>query len=265
MNENIDNQKDLTRYSRQMVFEPLGLDSQRAMAAARVLIVGVGGLGSWTAELLARAGIGSLRLVDDDKVELTNIHRQAFYDESDAKAAVAKVAAAAMHIGQINSSVAVEPIAARLDAGNIESLAEGVDVILDGTDNFATRYLINDFCVKHGISWVFAGVIAAEAQTMTIVPGKTPCLRCVLETPPPPCSDPNCRTNGVLGPAVAAISSFQACEAIKIVTGKLDCISPYLLKLDLWSNQQQRIDVCASGADPDCICCNHKSFEFLEP
>lgn len=265
MDENSNNLKDFTRYSRQMFFEPLGLSGQRAMASGRVLVVGLGGLGSWTAELLARAGIGSLRLVDDDKVELTNIHRQAFYDEIDAKAATAKVDAAAKHIARINSSVAVEPVAVRLDADNIESLADRVDVILDGTDNFATRYLINDFCVKHGRSWIFAGVIGAEAQTMTIVPPRTPCLRCVLETPPPPCSDPNCRSHGVLGPAVSAISSFQACEAIKIVTGKLDTISPYLLKIDLWRNQQQRIDVCAIGPGPDCICCGHKSFEFLEP
>ena len=265
MTENANNSPDLSRFSRQMIFAPLGLEGQKKLATSSALIVGVGGLGSWIAELLARAGVGILRIADDDKVELTNIHRQAFYAEADAEANLAKVQAATGRIKDINSSVDVQPVESRVDKDNIESLADGMDLIIDGTDNFATRYLINDFCVKTNRPWVFGGVIGTEAQTMSIIPGTTPCLRCVLDTPPPPCSDPSCRAAGVLGPAVAAIASFQAMEAIKILTGNLESINPHLLKFDMWTNQLQRIEVSKSGKDPDCICCSQGCFEFLEP
>ncbi len=256
---------DLARYQRQIVLGSLGLQAQRALISGRVLVVGVGGLGTHAAELLARAGVGFLRLVDDDEVDLTNIHRQALYDESDARASLDKAKAAAMHIKQINSNITVEPVASRLDKDNAEALAEGTDVILDGTDNFATRYLINDVSVKTNRPWVFAGVVGTEAQTMTIVPGRTPCLRCVLESPPPPCSDPRCRSVGVLGPAVAAVASYQASEVMKILTGRLDEISPYLLKFDVWTNTLQRIDITNAPEAEDCPCCKGNEFEFLEP
>lgn len=264
-NNNAADQPDLTRYHRQIVFDQLGLDGQRKLAAGRVLIVGVGGLGSWAAELLARAGAGMIRLVDSDVVDLSNLHRQALYDETDAAEKPSKVDAAAARLRQINSEVCVEPVAARVDAANIESLATDVDLILDGTDNFATRFLINDAAVKLGRPWIFAGAVGAEAQIMTIVPGRTPCLRCVLDTPPPPCRDPNCRSFGVLGPIVAAVASFQAAEAIKILTGQLDAISPYLTKFDLWTNAMSRIDVATAAADTPCPCCKEGEFEFLEP
>jgi len=140
-----------------------------------------------------------------------------------------------------------------------------VGLILDGTDNFATRYLINDYAVKSGRPWVFAGVVGTEAQTMTIVPGRTPCLRCVLDSPPPACADPSCRSAGVLGPAVAAVAALQAAEAMKILSGRIDEISPYLLKFDIWENRIQRIDVRAACGSVDCPCCKHRDFEFLEP
>lgn len=255
----------LVRFARQMIFPPLGREGQRAMGNATALVVGVGGLGSWVAELLARAGVGRLRLVDDDRVELTNIHRQALYDEADAEAATPKVLAAAERIARINAGVIVETARTRLDRTNISTLAADVDLILDGTDSFATRFLINDFAVKHARPWVFAGVVGAEAQTMTIVPPRTACLRCVLEGPPPPCSDPACRSVGVLGPAVAAVAAIEAAEAMKILSGRGEQASPYLLKLDLWGNTVQRIDVSAAAANADCPCCRHREFEFLEP
>ena len=257
-----DNQPGLARFARQVVFPPLGADGQRALGEAAALIVGVGGLGSWAAELLARAGVGRLRLVDDDRDELTNIHRQAMYDEDDAAAARPKVIAAARRLAQINSGVAVEPVDARLDRGNIAELARGMGVIIDGTDNFAARFLVNDYAVKHAAPWVFAGVVGCEAQTMTVIPPRTACLRCVLDTPPPPCTEPTCRSVGVLGPAVAAIAAIQASEAIKILSGRGQTVSPHLLKIDLWTNAIQRID--AAIPQPDCPCCGHREFEYLE-
>ena len=255
----------VSRYRRQIVFAAFGSAGQRALSTAAAVIIGVGGLGSWTAELLARAGVGRLRLVDDDSVDLTNIHRQGLYDEAAARSGQAKVAAAAARIAQINSDVAVEPVSARFDSDNAEVLVDGMDVIIDGTDNFASRFLINDVAVKLARPWVMAGVIGAEAQTMTIDVGRTPCLRCIMDVPPPPCTEANCRSFGVLGPAVATIASIQACEAMKILAGRPDLISPYLLKLNLWTNSLQRIDTRNAADAADCICCKHREFEFLCP
>jgi adenylyltransferase/sulfurtransferase len=203
-------------------------------------------------------------VVDDDNVDLTNIHRQALYEESDAQASKPKVEAAAEHLQNINHQVELETVLARVDRSNIECLADDVGLILDGTDNFATRFLINDYAVKHDKPWIFAGVIGAEAQVMTIVPSQTPCLRCVMDVPPPPCSEEDCRTFGVLGAAVAAAGSLQACEAMKVLTGSLPQISPYLVKFDLWTNTMQRIDLRKLDAT-DCPCCKQREFEFLEP
>ncbi len=252
----------LLRYQRQMAYPPLALAGQRRLAAASALIVGVGGLGSWTAELLARAGVGRLRLVDDDRVALDNIHRQAFYTEADAADRTPKVAAAQRRIAAINGTVVVEAIASRMEAGNIAALAEGMDLILDGADNFAARFIINDFAVKHSRPWIFAGVVGAEAQTMTILPGRSACLRCVCEAPPPVCIDPSCRAAGVIGPAVAAIAAIEAAEAIKILSGNEGDASKHLLKFDLWTNQFQRLDASAPAAG--CPCCGLRHFECLQ-
>ncbi|MDY6913420.1 MAG: HesA/MoeB/ThiF family protein [Planctomycetota bacterium] len=251
------------RYLRQETFAPLGGDGQRRLRSGRVLIVGVGGLGSWTADLLARAGVGFLRLVDDDKVDWTNLHRQSLTDESDAIAARPKVEAAASRIRQINDAVSIEPVAARLGPDNIKELADGVDIILDGTDDFQTRFVINDAAVAGSLPWVFAGVGGAEAQTMTIVPKRSACLRCVYDSPPPPELEAahKAATVGVLGPAVAAIASIQANEAIKILAGRHERLSTYLIKTDLWKNTVQRIDV--SQSRPDCPCCGRGIFQFL--
>jgi adenylyltransferase/sulfurtransferase len=253
----------LDRYQRQTAFAPLGVKGQVAISSGRALIVGLGGLGTWTAELLARAGVGFLRLVDADKVDLTNIHRQGLYDEADAAAGALKVHAAAARIKRVNSAVAVETAVERLGADNIEKLAGDVAIILDGTDNFQTRFVINDYAVKTGRPWILAGVIGAEAQTMTIVPGRTPCLRCVYEFPAPVCVEPTCRRAGVLGPAVAAIAAIQAMEAIKVLSGRLEAINPFLLKMDLWTGTLQRIDVSVAAANAACPCCKHRRFEFL--
>ena len=259
-----DELSSLARYDRQTAFAELGLPGQRRLMVGRALIVGVGGLGSWVAELLARAGVGHLRLVDGDKVDLTNIHRQAMYDEADAAAGRFKAEAACGHIRRINAGIEVEAVVERLDARNVARLAGGAEVIVDGTDNFATRFVINDYCVKTHLPWIFAGVVGAEAQTMTIIPGRTACLRCVFDSPPPPCVEPTCRTQGVLAPAVAAIASVEAVEAMKILAGRQDDISPYLLKIDLWKNTLQRIDAAAAAVNNNCPCCKKQRFDFLE-
>jgi adenylyltransferase/sulfurtransferase len=256
---------DAARWQRQIAFAAIGPSGQAALARSAAVVIGLGGLGSWSADLLARAGVGMLRLVDGDAVDLTNIHRQGLYDEADARAGEAKVHAAARRLKAINSQMAVEPVAVRAGRDNVERLVDGAAVILDGTDNFATRYLINDVSVKTGTPWVFAGVIGAEAQTMTIVPGRTPCLRCVLTDPPSPCTEKNCRGFGVLGPAVAAVAAIQACEAVKILAGHADLVSPHLTKFDLWNNTMQRILPDRPAGPPGCICCQQREFEYLEP
>ncbi len=252
------------RYTRQIQFEGLGPAGQRRLAAARALIVGVGGLGSWSAELLARSGVGFLRLVDDDRVDLTNLHRQALYDTDDARSKTPKVRAAASHLVRINPAVTVESVQERLSNANVDTLAGDVDVIVDGTDNFAARFVLNDYAILANKCWVFAGVVGAEAQVMTIVPGQTACLRCIFDAPPPPCIEPTCRTTGVLPPAVAAIASIQAMEAVKILAGHRELVSPYLLKLDLWTNALQRIDTTRSAADTLCPCCRGRRFDYLD-
>ncbi|RPI59494.1 MAG: HesA/MoeB/ThiF family protein, partial [Planctomycetaceae bacterium] len=224
--------RNLSRYERQMVFAPLGLAGQRTLLGRKALIVGVGGLGSWVSELLARAGVGLLRLVDDDTVQMSNIHRQAMYDMADAANGTPKVLAAAQRLRRMNDQTVIETRQDRLTKDNIARLAAGMDLIIDGSDNFAARFLVNDWSVKTGTPWIFAGVVGAEAQTMTIVPPGA-CLRCVSDTPPPPCVDPSCRIAGVLGPAVAAIAAIEALEAMKILSGNVESASPYLTKIDL--------------------------------
>ncbi len=258
MNDTADN---LVRYQRQMILPDMGLAAQRKLGSSKALIVGVGGLGSWMAELLTRAGVGALRLIDPDNVDLTNLHRQALYTEHDARLARPKVEAAAERLASINSHAAIEPIVGRLDRHNIAALAEGVDVILDGTDNFLARYIINDYAVKMQRPWVFAGAVGTEAQILAILPGQSACLRCILPDPPPPCHDPNCRQAGVLGPVVAAVAAMQAVEAIKILSGRSDAARSQLLKFDLWTNRVQQISANKSA---DCPCCGLREFDYLE-
>jgi molybdopterin-synthase adenylyltransferase len=255
----------LERYRRQTLCPGLGLQGQRSLSQSRVLIVGVGGLGSWSSELLVRAGVGGVRLVDSDRVDLDNLHRQTLYDESDARAGRAKVVAAAGRLSQINATTRVEAMETRLDSSNVEDLARGCDVILDGTDNFPTRFVLNDYAVQSSTPWIFAGVVGCEAQTMTILPGVTPCLRCILDGPPPAEQEVNARTSGVLGPAVSAIAAIQALEAIKVLTHQLDQINPHLLKIDLWRNSIQHVDVSQACEGENCPCCQQRRFDFLSP
>ena len=254
---------DLSRYAKQTSLNTFGIEGQESLLRSSVLVVGVGGLGSWVAELLARAGVGHIRLVDDDSVELSNIHRQALYTESDASARNLKIAAAGQRLREINSDIEVEMIYSRLDRLTAEKLMQDMDVVVDGTDNFETRFVLNDCAMKLSKPWVFAGVLGTKAQIMTIIPGRTPCLRCLMDTPPTCDGGQCCCQSGVLGVAVTVAASFEAAEALKILAGHPECINPYLLVFDLWNNTVKQIGVSPPRAD--CPCCVHRDFEFLEP
>ena len=255
-----------SRYDRQTVFPGLGVEGQQRLSSSTALVVGVGGLGSWASQLLARAGVGRLRLVDDDRVELVNLHRQAYYTEADAEAGVPKVRAAAEAIGRINSHVRVEALIERLTEDNIAALAAGCDIILDGTDNFATRFVINDYCVRQGVPWIFAGVLEAQGQVMTILPGRSCCLRCLHDdptqasvtapagTPTASSADPTCREVGVIGPAVATLAAIQASEALKLLAGRHDLANPHLLTLNLWTNTLRQLNM-RRPTHNHCPCC----------
>ncbi len=233
------------------------------MARARALIGGCGALGSAIANMLVRGGVGKVRIVDRDFVELSNLPRQTLFDEADAAACLPKAVAAAEKLRRINAEVAIEPIVADLDPTNIERFCEGVDVILDGTDNFETRFLINDAAVKLGLPWVYGGCVGAGGQSMTIVPGETACLRCLMPECPPPGSTPTCDVAGILGPIAGVIASIEAIEAIKILSGNRAAISPSLAVFDLWENQVRQIDVRRLRERTDCPTCKHGDFAWL--
>src|SRR5437763_13370624 len=210
----------LGRYSRQMRFYGIAEAGQRKLVDARVTLCGCGALGTVLANALVRAGVGHLRLVDRDFIETHNLQRQVLFDEHDVAENLPKAEAAARKLGAINSAVHVEPVVTDIDRTNIVALVEDADLVLDGTDNFEIRYLINDVAVKLGKPWVYGGCIGGHGQTMTILPGETPCLRCVFEAAPAPGEAGTCETAGVLGPVVNIIASFQAAEAIKIPVGQ---------------------------------------------
>jgi molybdopterin/thiamine biosynthesis adenylyltransferase len=243
------------RYDRQLRCAFLDKADQMTLSQATALVIGVGGLGSWTSNLLARAGIGKLRLVDDDVVQLVNLHRQDYYTEADI--GQAKVDVAAERIAAINSEVAVETCQERLTANVGREILDGVDLILDGVDNFASRFIINDLAVATGTPWVFTGIVAAEGQLMVIRPGQTACLRCIM--PAAPDREVTCMDLGVLGPAVAFMSARQSVEAIKLLTGQVDAATPCMEKYNLWTNTVQRLQF---PTDPECVCCGGRQFDY---
>jgi molybdopterin-synthase adenylyltransferase len=226
-------------------------------------LCGCGALGSTIANLLVRAGVGTLRIVDRDFVELSNLQRQSLFDEADARAGLPKAVAAAEKLRTINSTVTVEPIVADLNPANIERFCEGIDVILDGTDNFETRFLINDAAVKLAIPWVYGGCVGAEGQTMTILPGETACLRCLMPECPAPGSTATCETAGILGPIVGVIASIEVAEAMKLLSGNRAAVSRQLTVIDVWQNEIRRIDVRRLRDQTDCPTCKHGEFLWL--
>lgn len=271
--------EDLARYHRQMLLPGFGEAGQRRLHASTAAVLGCGALGSLIADLLARAGVGHLVIVDRDLVELTNLQRQVMFDERDVADATPKAEAARDKIARINSSVRVTAVVDDLNPSSIERLADGADVLVDGLDNFEARYLVNDFAVKHGLPYVYGGAVGTVGAAYAILPHTaagnalwetaaggsraTPCLRCLFEEPPPPGTMPTCDTVGVLGPAVTTIASFEAAETLKVLTGNFDRVCPTLLNVDLWSNTVAQLKVDSVYASSDCPCCKHGRFEYL--
>ncbi|MCR4414130.1 MAG: ThiF family adenylyltransferase [Thermoguttaceae bacterium] len=253
----------LDRYIRQVRYAPLGREGQERLGAGRALVCGCGALGNMLATWLVRAGVGLVRIVDRDFVEKNNLQRQTLFDEDDADAGLPKAVAAAEKLRRANRDVAVEAIVADIGPSNIESLCDAIDVIVDGTDNFETRFLINDVAVKRGIPWVYGGCLGAEGQTMTILPGQTACLRCLLQDCPPPGALPTCDTAGILGPAVGVIASIQALEAIKILSGRRHAVSHYLTVVELWDCSIRQVDVTNLRDQVDCPTCKRGEFAWL--
>ena len=253
-----------SRYSRQVRFPHIGEAGQEKLAQSSALIVGCGALGSVIANTLARAGVGHLRIVDRDFLEKSNLQRQVLFDESDVESGLPKAIAAANRLRFINSEIEIEPIVADVDASNIESLVAGVDVILDGSDNFEIRFLINDVAVKHSIPWIYGGCLGADGQTMTILPGETACLNCLmLDGPPLPGTTPTCDSFGILAPIINVIASFECSEAIKILTGNRDAVSRKLTVFGMWDNSLSQMDLSKLRDQADCLTCKQNQFQWL--
>src|SRR5437763_630244 len=254
----------LERYSRQMRFYGIGEAGQRKLLDARVTLCGCGALGTVLANVLVRAGVGHVRIIDRDFIETSNLQRQVLFDERDVAENLPKAEAAARKLAAINSSVHVEPIVTDIDRTNIVELCEDADLILDGTDNFEIRYLINDVAVLLKKPWVYGGCIGSHGQVMAILPGQTPCLRCVFEAAPAPGEAGTCETAGVLSPIVNIVASYQATEAFKILTGRHDRINRELIYIDIWENIQRRIKIAPLLGKVDCPCCRRRRFEWLD-
>ncbi|MEM7810431.1 MAG: ThiF family adenylyltransferase [Planctomycetota bacterium] len=252
---------DAARYLKQTRFGPVGVDGQRRIAGARVFLCGCGALGSVLAESLVRAGVGTLRLADRDIVEASNLPRQTLFTEADATASIPKAVAAAERLSAINSACRVEPHVVDVTASVVRDLAADVDLILDGTDNFETRYLLNDAAHEFDLPWVFAGVLGAEGQVLAIDPGRTACLRCLMPEPPAAGDGPTCDTAGVIGPAVGVIASLAAAQALKVLAAGRLAVTPTLAVVDCWQPRVNLIDV--GGPDPDCPACRGRR-DWLE-
>lgn len=264
MTDRADPGADLARYSRQILFEGLGEEGQRRICASSVAVVGVGALGSFHASILARAGVGVLRLIDRDFVEASNLQRQVLYDEEDARQLLPKATAAERKLRRVNSQVKVEGIVADLNFTNADRLLSGVDLILDGSDNFEARLLINDFAVARGVPWVYGACVGSYGLSFAILPGDTPCLRCIFESAPPPGSTPTCDTAGVLGSIVAVISGVQTAEALKILSGRRERVNRQIVAADVWEGRLQTIELGPGARRADCPACGRHQFEYLE-
>jgi len=249
----------LDRYLRQTIFAPLGKAGQEKLLSAHVAIIGCGANGSVMANTLARAGVGSLVVVDRDFVELNNLQRQVLFDEDDVKNGTPKAIAAVEKLRHINSTIQIQAIVADVNAENIEDFVRGATLVMDGTDNFETRFLINDACVKHNVPWVYAGAVASYGMTTTIVPRETACLRCLFQKEPAPGTLPTCDTAGVLGPIVNVMASIASAEAIKLIAGA-GARNAGLINVDLWDNS---FEAFAVGRNPNCVCCAQNRYEYL--
>lgn len=250
------------RYSRQVLFAGIGTEGQERLRSSHAVLIGCGALGAMQAEMLVRAGVGRLRLVDRDFIEESNLHRQILYDEHDAAHHIPKAIAAAARLNRINSQIAIEPIVKDINYTNIEDMIRDADVVLDGTDNFETRYLINDAAVKLKKPWIYGAIVGAYGVQMTIRPGITPCLRCIWPDPPAPGTTPTCDTAGVILPIIATIAAFQVTEALKLMTGQITKLHGTLLQFDVWANSFTRLKLSEARLI-DCPTCAQGCYDFL--
>jgi molybdopterin-synthase adenylyltransferase len=248
------------RYSRQVLFPGIGLSGQERLSRGRVAVIGCGATGTCVSSLLARAGVGGLLILDRDYVEPSNLQRQALFDETDAAESLPKAVAAARKIAAFNSEVTVKAEVTDLTPENIRGLLDEVDLILDATDNFETRYLINDFAVEQGKPWIYAAAVASYAVTMNVIPGQTACLSCIFPAAPEG-SVETCDTAGILNSAVNLVASIQATEAIKFLVGAHDQLRQTLLSFDVWSNDHA--EVAAGKPRPGCQTCERRKFPHL--
>ncbi len=249
-----------SRYSRQMLFAPIGEEGQRKLGESSVLIAGMGALGTVLAGHMVRAGVGHVRIVDRDYVESSNLQRQALYNEDDVLAALPKVEAAARKLRRINSSVTIEPVSADITVRNAAELLEGMDLALDGTDNFATRFLLNDACWQAGIPFAYGGAVSSRGMSALFIPGQTPCLRCFI--PSGGAAGETCDTAGVIAPVVDIVASCQATEALKLLVGDEKHRRNSLLSFDIWHNRHYEMKF--GEPLPDCPCCGLKQYPALE-
>ncbi len=268
---------DLARYQRQMLLAGFGESGQRRLFDSTVMILGCGALGCVVADLLARAGVGHLVIIDRDFVELSNLQRQILFDERDVEDAIPKAEAARRRIARINSQIRVTAIVDDLNYNNIERHTAGVELFVDGLDNIETRYLVNDLVVKSGRPYVYGAAVGTTGMAMPVLPHTegartaweqpenfaTPCFRCLFEEAPPPGSSATCDTAGVIGPAVGIIANFQVAEALKILTGDFARVSRTLLTLDLWANEIMQLKVSGARSSGDCPCCKRQQYDYL--
>ena len=255
------NWRERERYSRQILFPGIGAGGQERLLAAHAAIVGLGALGSFHAAALARAGVGRLTLIDRDYVETGNLQRQWLYEESDARDGLPKAAAAARALARINAGVEARPVIADLAAANIRDLLAGADLILDGTDNFDTRYLLNDYAVSLGVPWIYGAAVGSYGLVMPVLPGRSACFRCVYPEPPQG-AQPTCETAGVLNAITAAVAALQVADALKILVGRPEAVAMRITTLELWEGGIRQIR--QPPPDPDCPCCARRDFVYLE-
>jgi len=251
--------RELSRYSRHIILKEIGIEGQKKLKNSKVVVAGCGALGCVSSNLLARAGLGKLVLVDRDIVELTNLQRQILYTDKDVNRPKAEVAKEVL--SNANPDIEIESIVTDLSSENAEEIISGCDVVVDATDNMETRYLINDVCVKNGIPWIYGGAISTHGMILTIVPKKTACFRCFFPKPPGAGVLPTCEIAGVLNTIPSIIASIQATEALKVLLGKFEDINKELTIIDIWNNDFRRIPV---PIDERCETCKKENFEFLE-
>ena len=251
---------DLARYARQTIFPGIGLAGQHKLLAAKVVVIGCGATGTVIANHLARAGVGTLVIVDRDFIELNNLQRQLLFDEADLAKNLPKAIAAERKLKLVNSAITIQGIVADVNPENIEDLITGADLVMDGTDNFETRYLLNDACLKRNIPWIYTGAVSGYGMSQTIIPGETACLRCLYPELPLPGTSATCDTAGVVGPVVGAVASLSATEAIKLLVGQGE-LNRGVIYLDLWDLSLEKF--ATSGRRPECPACGRQNYQFL--